>query len=151
MIPNARIALRLVPALLCAGLLASASAAHAGPALITEEEARLPDATAPGSTRGISRGPGIRLSSPEEVRARGFPLRLSFEPRGGARIDPASLRVSYLKTPAVDLTSRVKPGLNGNEIELAQVSVPPGRHPIRVSVRDTEGREGTATFQLHAR
>jgi len=141
----------LAPALLCASLAASAPAALATPALITEDEARLPDAAATATTRGITRGPGIRLASPEEVSARSFALRLSIEPRGGARIDPASLKVSYLKSPAVDLTARVRPGLKGNDIELAQVSVPPGRHPIRVSVRDTEGREGIATFQLRAR
>jgi len=51
----------------------------------------------------------------------------------------------------VDLTPRVKSGMSGNHIELPRVSVPAGSHPIRVSVRDTEGREGVLTFQLRAR
>jgi len=125
--------------------------ASAASALITEEEARLPDAPSAAPTRGISRGPGVRLSTPDEVTARGFPLQLALDPRGGARIDPDSLKVTYLKQPAVDLTARLKPGLQGNQIVLSRVAVPAGIHPIRVSVRDTEGREGALTFMLRAR
>ena len=126
-------------------------AASAADTLITEDEARLPDAPSAAPTRGISRGPGVRLSTPEEVTARGFPLQFALDPRGGARIDPDSLKVTYLKQPAVDLTPRMKPGFNGNQISLARVVVPAGVHPIRVSVRDTEGREGALTFMLRAR
>jgi hypothetical protein len=85
------------------------------------------------------------------VAARGFPLQLALDPRGGARIDPDSLKVTYLKQPAVDLTARLKPGLQGNQIALSRLAVPAGVHPIRVSVRDTEGREGVLTFLLRAR
>jgi hypothetical protein len=126
-------------------------AAIAADTLITAEEARLPDAPSVPATRGISRGPGVRLSTPDEVAARGFPLQLALEPRGGARIDPDSLKVTYLKQPAVDLTARLKSGLQGNQIALARVAVPAGIHPIRVSVRDSEGREGVLTFLLRAR
>jgi hypothetical protein len=137
-------------------LLGTASAAiplsgFAADTLITEAEARLPDAPSAAPTRGISRGPGVRLSTPDEVTARGFPLQLALDPRGGARIDPDSLKVTYLKQPAVDLTARLMPGLQGNQIALARVAVPAGIHPIRVSVRDTEGREGALTFMLRAR
>jgi hypothetical protein len=138
-------------ALLALGLALATAPAVAAEPLISEEEARLPDAPGMATTRGITRGPGIRLATPEEVSARGFALRLSLEPRGGARIDATSLRVSYMKQPAVDLTPRVKAGLAGNQIELPRVSVPPGNHPIRVSVRDSEGREGVLQFQLRAR
>ncbi|MEI6320612.1 MAG: hypothetical protein WCS09_19030, partial [Pseudomonadota bacterium] len=60
-------------------------AASAADTLITEDEARLPDAPSAAPTRGISRGPGVRLSTPDEVAARGFPLQLALDPRGGAR------------------------------------------------------------------
>jgi hypothetical protein len=138
-------------ALLTLGTMAIAPGAWAADALITDEEARLPDAPGAAPTRGISRGPGVRLATPEEVVARGFALQLAFEPRGGSRIDPASLKVTYLKQPAVDLTPRLKAGLAGNQIALARVAVPAGIHPIRVSVRDTDGREGVLTFLLRAR
>jgi hypothetical protein len=138
-------------ALLALGSVAIAPAAWAADALITDDEARLPDAPAAAPTRGISRGPGVRLATPDEVVARGFALQLAFEPRGGSRIDPASLKVTYLKQPAVDLTARLKAGLSGNQVALARVAVPAGLHPIRVSVRDTDGREGVLTFLLRAR
>jgi hypothetical protein len=41
--------------------------------------------------------------------------------------------------------------LNGNHLELPQASVPAGTHPIRVSVRDSEGREGKTIIHLNAK
>ena len=56
--------------------------------LITEEEAKAPNLQVP-STRAITRGPGISLLSALEVTAKSFAFKLNFEPRGGAKIDPA--------------------------------------------------------------
>ena len=118
--------------------------------LITDEEAKSPNLQVPG-TRAITRGPGISLQTPLEVTAKSFPFKLAFEPRGGAKIDPSSIKFEYLKQPIVDLTARFKSGLNGNTLELAQASVPVGTHPIRVWVRDSEGREAQTTIQLTAK
>ncbi len=118
--------------------------------LITEEEAKSPNLQVP-STRAITRGPGISLITPLEVTAKSFAFKLNFEPRGGAKIDPASVKFEYLKQPPIDLSSRFVPGLKGNQIELPLVSVPTGTHPIRISVRDSEGREGTTILQLNAK
>ena len=118
--------------------------------LITEEEAKAPNLQVP-ATRAITRGPGINLQTPAEVVAKSFVFKLAFEPRGGAKIDPASIKFEYLKQPIIDLTTRFKPGINGNTVELAQVSVPVGSHPIRVWVRDSEGREAQSTIHLIAK
>lgn len=118
--------------------------------LITEAEAQTPNLQVP-ITRAITRGPGIKLSSPTEVTGKSFAFKLAFEPRGGAKIDPNSIKFEYLKQPIVDLTARFKTGLSGNLLELPQASVPAGNHPIRVSVRDTEGREGHTVIQLSAK
>lgn len=118
--------------------------------LITEEEAKAPNLQVP-ATRAITRGPGISLQTPLEVSARSFAFKLAFEPRGGAKIDPSSIKFEYLKQPIVDLTARFKPGINGHVVELAQASVPVGSHPIRVWVRDTEGREAHTTIHLNAK
>lgn len=118
--------------------------------LITEAEAQMPNQPV-NATRAITRGPGISLLSPAEVAAKSFAFKLAFEPRGGAKIDPASIKFEYLKQPPVDLTTRFKPGLNGNQLELPQASVPAGMHPIRISVRDTEGREGNTIIHLSAK
>lgn len=118
--------------------------------LITEAEAQAPNLQVP-ATRAITRGPGINLLSPTEVTGKSFALRMVFEPRGGAKIDPGSIKFEYLKQPVVDLTARFKTGLNGNQLELPQASVPAGTHPIRVSVRDSEGREGKTIIHLSAK
>lgn len=115
--------------------------------LITEDEAKLP-ATAQASARAITRGPGIKLVSPEAVGKSSFAFKVAFAPRGSSKIDPASVQVVYLKNPQVDLTSRVKAGINPEGIEVTAASAPAGEHPIRVSVRDDEGRQGSATFHL---
>lgn len=118
--------------------------------LITEAEAQAPNLQVP-ATRAITRGPGINLLSPTEVTGKSFAFRMVFEPRGGAKIDPGSIKFEYLKQPVVDLTARFKTGLNGNQLELPQASVPAGTHPIRVSVRDSEGREGKTIIHLNAK
>lgn len=125
-------------------------AACAQVVLITDEEARSPDAQIL-STRAITRGPAIKLLTPSEVTAKLFAIKIDLEARGGAKIDSNSLKVEYLKQPLIDLTSRFKPGMRGNHIELPQVRVPEGQHAIRVSIKDSEGREASQLFQLHAK
>lgn len=124
--------------------------ANAQVKLITEAEAQAPNQPTP-HTRAITRGPGISLKTPHEVVGKSFAFKILFEPRGGAKIDSASIKFEYLKQPPIDLTERFKSGLNGNQLELLQASVPVGTHPIRVSVRDTEGREGHTIIQLSAK
>jgi hypothetical protein len=118
--------------------------------LITEAESLTPNLQVP-ATRAITRGPAISLLTPTDVAGKSFAFKMSFEPRGGAKIDPASIKFEYLKQPVVDLTARFKTGLSGNQLELPQASVPAGKHPIRVSVRDSEGREGKTIIHLNAK
>lgn len=118
--------------------------------LITETEAQAPNLQVP-TTRAITRGPGIVLKSSNDVVGKSFAFKVLFEPRGGAKIDSSSIKFEYLKQPPIDLTDRFRPGLNGNQLELPQASVPSGIHPIRVSVRDSEGREGQTVIQLSAK
>ncbi len=126
-----------------------AASAQAGP-LITESEARLPAAAAV-VTRGITRGPAIKLVSPDPA-AEGvkspFSLKVVFEPRGGAKIDPASVKLSYLKSPAVDLTERIRPGLSEKGIQIDGAEAPPGEHQIRLTVQDSEGRQASTVILL---
>jgi len=56
--------------------------------------------------------------------------------------------VTYLKSPEVDLTGRVKPFVQASGIDMPQALLPPGDHIIRVDVKDTEGRTGTTSFTL---
>ncbi|QWD99464.1 hypothetical protein C2740_06890 [Polynucleobacter sp. MG-5-Ahmo-C2] len=135
--------------LLAAALVASAQLGLAA-SLISAKEAALPPAAGTLATRGISRGPAIKLASPEAdtpVMAP-FDFRVSFEPRGDAKIDPGSVKVVYMKSPFVDLTPRLKSAISANGIDFAKADVPPGTHTIRVTVKDTEGRETNSVLNL---
>ena len=127
--------------LLASVVIASSQLAIAA-SLISAKEAALPPAAGTLATRGISRGPAIKLASPEAdtpVTAP-FDFKVDFEARGDAKIDPSSVRVVYMKSPFVDLTPRLKSAISANGIDFAKADVPPGTHTIRVTVKDSEGR-----------
>ncbi len=132
----------------CATALVCVSA-QAAP-LVTEEEAKLPNA--PGlATRGVTRGPGIKVVSPDpgsKTVKSPFDLKVGFEARGGAKIDPASVKIHYMKTPLVDITERMKNGIKDEGIELPKAELPAGEHPIRFTVKDSEGRSTSSVVTL---
>src|SRR5262249_30331305 len=81
--------------------------------LITVDEAQLPQTASVDMTfrAGVSRGPAIQLVSPKpsETSVQSpVHLQLKFEGRGGAQIDLDSLKLTYIRNPPVDLTSRIK-------------------------------------------
>lgn len=138
----------IVRMLLAAGLGLATLPVHAQALqLVTADEAKLPAVAAKPGTRAITRGPGVKVATPETVSG-AFPLKIEFAPRGGSKIDPASVKVEYLRGDGVDLTSRLKANIKPEGIEVAAAQVPAGEHAFRVSVRDSEGREGKAEFKL---
>lgn len=138
----------IVRMLVAAGLgLAALSVQAQSLQLVTADEAKLPAVAAKPGTRAITRGPGVKLATPDSVSG-AFPLKVEFAPRGGAKIDPASVKVEYLRGDGVDLTARLKANIKPEGIEVAAAQVPAGEHAFRVSVRDSEGREGKAEFKL---
>jgi hypothetical protein len=120
--------------------------------IITDREASLPTQKGELKTRGISRGPGIKIVSPDSTTpVRGtFDLKIVFEQRSGHRIDPDSVRITYLKSPAVDLTPRLKSGITEGGIAYLRAEVPQGEHMLRITVRDLDGRESTSTLTINA-
>jgi len=141
--------MKLSQLLLAALLLITSQLLIAAP-LITAKEAALPPAAGTLATRGISRGPAIKLASPEADTpvAAPFDFKVNFEPRGDAKIDPSSVKVVYMKSPFVDLTPRLKSAISANGIDFAKADVPPGTHTIRVTVKDSEGRETNSVMNL---
>ena len=123
--------------------------ASAGVVLITPEEAQLPTPKGVHASRAVTRGPRIDLAGPDINEARS-PLRLELKFRGfgGATISLDSLRVTYLKMPNVDLTSRVRPFAQPAGIEIPDAEAPPGEHLVSVEVQDSEGRRTVTTFLL---
>lgn len=141
--------MKLSQLLLAALLLITSQLLIAAP-LITAKEAALPPAAGTLATRGISRGPAIKLASPEADTpvATPFDFKVNFEPRGDAKIDPSSVKVVYMRSPFVDLTPRLKSAISANGIDLTKADVPPGTHTIRVTVKDSEGRETNSVLNL---
>jgi hypothetical protein len=120
--------------------------------LISNDEAKLPNATGQVSSRGITRGPGIKVLSPDPASktVKGpFDLKIAFEPRGGSKIDASSATLTYLKNPPVDLTGRVKSGIKPEGIDVSKAAVPIGEHQIRVTVKDDEGRQTSVVLSLN--
>ena len=124
--------------------------AYAGQVLITEEEAKLPPprGAVAADRRGITRGPKIELIADKEPIHSPTHLQLKFESYGGAKIDPDSVRVTYLRTPNVDLTGRIKPFVQATGIDMLDVQLPVGDHMVRVDIKDSDGRFGSTSFVL---
>jgi hypothetical protein len=118
--------------------------------LISPKEAELPNSPPTLSTRGISRGPAIKLNSPEADApvVSPFEFKVSFDARGDSKIDLNSVKVIYMKSPFVDLTPRLKNAISANGIDFSQAEVPPGTHTIRITVKDSEGRETNSVVKL---
>jgi hypothetical protein len=119
--------------------------------LIHDNEAKLPVSAGALTTRGITRGPGIKQITPDPAAGAlksPLNLKLAFEPRGGARIDPASIRMTYMRANPIDLSPRIKHGISDQGIELANAEVPPGDHELQVTVQDSEGRKSSHTIKL---
>jgi hypothetical protein len=113
--------------------------------LITDDEAKLPAAPKMGKRGGITRGPGIKVVSPNpdaQIKAP-FAMKVDFQPHGGSKIDASSVKVTYLKKPAVDLTPRLKSAISESGISLADANVPAGTHNIEIDVTDADGRTKT--------
>ena len=111
--------------------------------LITAKESALPAASGTFATRGISRGPAVKLNSPEAdtLINSPFDFKVLFEARGEGKIDLNSVKVVYMKSPFVDLTPRLKSAITPTGINFSKAEVPPGTHTIRITVKDMDGRE----------
>jgi hypothetical protein len=119
--------------------------------LITAQEAGLPSQPNGQLTRrGITRGPQVSVLSPKPTDNLASPvhLQLKFESHGGATIDPSSLKVTYMREPAVDLTDRVKAFASATGLDITAAEIPPGDHVLRVDVKDSDGRVATTLVEV---
>ena len=118
--------------------------------LITDEEAKLPPpkGAVAADRRGILRGPKVDVVLPGDTVHSPLHLQLKFEAFGGAKIDPDSVKMTFLRTPNVDLTPRIKPFVQAAGIDMPDTELPPGEYTIRVDIKDSDGRIGTTSFVL---
>lgn len=122
--------------------------------LITPDEAQrpLPADSDLAFRAGVSRGPAIELVSPkpsEKTVQSPVHLHLKFEGRGGAQIDVDSLKLTYIRNPATNLTDRVKEFATPAGVDVPEAEIPAGMHIIRADVKDKDGRSGFLIFRLN--
>jgi hypothetical protein len=126
--------------------------AHAsGEVLITASEAAQPPSADVSMTlRGITRGPlvdqilpnpAINVRSPLE-------LKIKFTAHNSAKIDPADVKVIYVKQTPIDLTDRLRKYTSSNGIDMPDAEVPPGTHLLRVELKDSLGRTSVSEIKL---
>ena len=117
--------------------------------LITAEEAKLPPpkGAVAVNSRGVTRGPKIEFVSQAAVKSPAN-IQLKFQTFGGAKVDVGAVQATYLRTPNVDLTTRIKPFVNEAGINLQSVELPPGDHMLRIDIKDSDGRAATTSFLL---
>src|SRR6266481_1160614 len=89
------------------GLALIPARSEAGTILITEQEASLPNAHGGPISRGIGRGPSVELVQPAETAHSPVHFQVRFQAFGGNKINLDTLRVTYLKSPEVDLMPRL--------------------------------------------
>jgi hypothetical protein len=118
--------------------------------LITSEEAKLPPpkGAIPISARGVTRGPKVELVSKTDAIHSPAPFQLKFQTFGGAKVDLDAVQATYLRSPNVDLTSRIKPFITATGIDVPAVELPPGEHIVRIDIKDSDGRAGTTSVVL---
>jgi len=132
-------------------LFGSPSAHAANLVLITLDEAKLPPPkiAVAMTARGVTRGPQIELVQATDPTKSPTHVQLKFLAHGGARIDPSSVQMTYLRTPDVDLSQRIKPFITDGGVDIPDAVVPPGTHMLRVDLKDSDGRAGTLSFVLN--
>ena len=119
--------------------------------LIHPAEAALPPQPDLGMTmRGLTRGPEIELESPGDSKSTTSPtiFKLRFKGRNNATIEKSSVKITYLKTPLVDLTPRLQNYISADGVIMENAELPPGVHAIKVDVKDNQGRSSTALFKF---
>ena len=128
----------------------SSTPVYAATVLITQEEAKLPPPKGAIAVdrRGITRGPKIKVLDESEPLHSPMHLQVMFESFGGAKIDLDSVKVTYLRTPNVDLTPRIRPFVQNAGIDIPDVELPVGEHMVRIDVKDSDGRIGSTNFIL---
>ena len=127
-------------------------AAGAGPVLITEGEAMLPEApTLKGPAEETTDGPRITVLHPEDGKTYAGPVDIDilFETvPGGSGVRPDTLRVVFVKLWEIDITERFLPFLRANRLYVERARIPSGRHLIRLSIADERGKTSTRLVRI---
>ncbi len=133
--------------------------------LVTREEANLPEALPlpPGAPGGLQRfgpspadkgepsgGPRILVVSPEEGIPHSVPLSIDirFVPEGESGVNLSTLRVEYVKLFSINITDRVLPYASPEGIRIQKTQFPSGKHFVKISIADRQGRFSSRTLTI---
>lgn len=119
--------------------------------LITEQEASLPPATnIEQPTRGLTRGPTIEqvLPDPEKQTPGPINVQIKFRTYNSVPIDLGTIKATYMRFPNIDLTEKFKKYVTSEGFTMKNMDVPAGNHSIRIDIKDTQGREGSAIIKM---
>jgi len=147
----------IIMSLLSFLLLNSGAWCAGGPAekpvvLLTEEEAAMGEEKVFGFSSSLPKdGPIIKVLQPkvDSDLHTPFKLHVRFIPKEGSEVNLASLKVEALKIVNVNITPRLLPYAAKDGIKMDNVTIPSGRHRIRVTILDTLGRETQEIFAIH--
>jgi hypothetical protein len=118
--------------------------------LISPIEAAMPDDSVKSNTRGIIRGPGVEVVSPDlnSIVKGAFNFKVEFKERGGNKIDKDSIKVIYMKSPNIELTPRLNKAISEKGIFFDNAEAPSGTHLIKIILKDVDGRETENIFSI---
>lgn len=148
---------RLLPSIVVLFCLASSASASAE-VLIAAHEAALPPARSQGlgpiDLRAVTRPPEAQLAvlSTRAALEKGLKSPISFRVKfvayGGRKVDPDATRITYLKTPLVDLTPRLRKYMQASGIDMPNAEIPPGEHALLVELADSSGHVGASLLTI---
>jgi hypothetical protein len=95
-------------------------------------------------------GPEVVIVSPDLQGECRSPVSIvaRFTPLSGHEVDLSTLKVEWLKFITFDLTSKVRPFATQEGIMAEEVSLPRGRHKLRISLGDTGGGLTQLLFEV---
>jgi hypothetical protein len=120
--------------------------------LITDEEADQPINTPIGRRfTPLFDGPAILTPSPTNGASYSGPISIhvTFEPgKNGLPVDMESLKLEYQRAWGIDITSRVRNYIEGEQIRIAEAALPKGRHSVEISIEDTNENLSALVFTV---
>ena len=145
----------LVTAALLGAVLPSATAREQPLWIVTEGEASLPSEPTPRSAPALPReGPVIRIERPDVSApvVPPFAVDIVFDSRaGGAPVKMESLKIVYVRVFELDVTDRFMPYVKDNRLFVENANAPTGRHRLKITIADQNGRLTAEILQVAAR
>jgi hypothetical protein len=67
-------------------------------------------------------------------------IQIQFLTRNGIKLKSDTFKMTYMKTPLIDLTQRVAPYVSDSGVDVPKAIMARGKHLIRFEIMDIDGR-----------